>query len=123
MENWAICTRKKAACWPLLLRPCGRLVGLCPTSFLFNLRHGHLGWLCPPPSQELLPFGHQGLPYGCQELPKGLPFGPQGLHFGCQGIPYSHQGLPMVPKVLLWSLRSSLPSPRSFQSSRSQSPW
>ena len=45
---------------PLNSRPCGQLVTLRPTSFLFYLV-GHQG----------LPFGHQGLPFGHQSLPFG----------------------------------------------------
>ena len=36
-------TRKKAAYQPLFPRPCGQLVGLCPTCFILYLWHGSLG--------------------------------------------------------------------------------
>ena len=37
-------TRKKAAAKPpLFSRPCGQLVGFCPTSLFYYLRHGRLG--------------------------------------------------------------------------------
>ena len=56
-------TRKKAAYRPLFPKPCGQLVGLCPTSLFYYLRHGGLS------------FDHQGHSFGHQ----GLPFGHQGL--------------------------------------------
>ena len=108
-------TRKKAAYRPLLPRPCRRLVGLCPTSFL--------GWLRPPPLKEL-PFGHQGPAFGHQGFsfssfwaPRSFPWSPRSFFPSSRSSVWS-------PRSSLLSLRSSLPSSRSsLQSPRSQSPW
>ena len=65
-------TRKKAAAKPpLFSRPCGQLVGLCPTCLFYSLRHGRLGLIevfpflsffySPRSITIVLPFGHQGL--------------------------------------------------------------
>ena len=87
-------TRKKAAAQPTLFsRPCGQLVGLCPTCLFYSLRHGRLGLIEVSPFILLftkvfplvtivLPFGHQCLslwsPRSINLVTKGFPFGHQG---------------------------------------------
>ena len=56
---------------PFFSRPCGQLVGLCPTCLFYSLRHGRLGLIevfpfllffySPRSITIVLPFGHQGL--------------------------------------------------------------
>ena len=56
------------------IRPCGQLVGLCPTCLFYSLRHGHLGVIevfpliikVFPLITKVIPFSHQSLPFGNQ---------------------------------------------------------
>ena len=95
-------TRKKAASRPLFPKPCGQLFGLCPTSFLFNLRHGRLGGCALTPTQVFLSVikvigkldrncsweisWSLECPYGCQEqllfwcLLQKMSFNPSKYH-------------------------------------------
>ena len=74
-------TRKKAALRPHFPRPCGQLLWLCQTSFLFNLKHGRLRGCAFPAPTKVFPSvikvkdkigsweesWSSGRHYGCQE--------------------------------------------------------
>ena len=73
-------TRKKAALRPHFPRPCGQLLWLCQTSFLFNLKHGRLrGCALPAPTKVFPSVIKVKDKIGSWEESWSL-----GRHYGCQ---------------------------------------